>query len=37
MDELALHKGHRYATVAAYAETLQVVWIGCASTKPPAT
>ncbi|MDR5865367.1 ISL3 family transposase [Halomonas koreensis] len=28
MDEFALHKGQRYATVIACAETQQVVWIG---------
>lgn len=28
MDEFALHKGHRYATVVACAHTQQVVWIG---------
>ena len=28
MDEFALHKGHRYATVAICAETQQVLWIG---------
>ena len=28
MDEFALHKGHRYATVIACADTQQVVWIG---------
>jgi len=28
MDEFALHKGHRYATVVACADTQQVVWIG---------
>lgn len=28
MDEFALHKGHRYATVVADAKTLQVLWIG---------
>ncbi len=28
MDEFALHKGHRYATVAICADTQQVIWIG---------
>ena len=28
MDEFALYKGHRYATVVACAETRQVLWIG---------
>ncbi len=28
MDEFALHKWHRYATVVACADTQQVVWIG---------
>lgn len=28
MDEFALHKGHRYATVVSCAETQQVIWIG---------
>lgn len=28
MDEFALHKGHRYATVAICADTRQVLWIG---------
>jgi len=28
MDEFALHKGHRYATVIACAETRQVLWVG---------
>jgi transposase len=28
MDEFALHKGQRYATVVACADTQQVVWIG---------
>jgi transposase len=28
MDEFALHKGHRYATVVADAETRQVLWVG---------
>ena len=28
MDEFALHKGQRYATVVACADTHQVVWIG---------
>ena len=28
IDEFALHKGHRYATVVANAETKQVLWVG---------
>jgi transposase len=28
MDEFALHKGHRYATVVSCAETQQVIWVG---------
>jgi transposase len=28
MDEFALHKGHRYATVVADAATRQVLWVG---------
>lgn len=28
MDEFALFKGHRYATVAICADTQQVLWIG---------
>ena len=28
MDEFALHKGHRYATVVACADTQQGVWVG---------
>jgi transposase len=28
MDEFALHKGHRYASVIADADTKQVLWIG---------
>ncbi|MET3870833.1 ISL3 family transposase [Puniceicoccus vermicola] len=28
MDEFALHKGHRYASVVADADTRQVLWIG---------
>uniref|UniRef100_UPI001CA8BAD7 transposase n=1 Tax=Halomonas eurihalina TaxID=42566 RepID=UPI001CA8BAD7 len=28
MDELSLHKGHRYATVVACTDTQQVVWVG---------
>lgn len=28
MDEFALHKGHRYATVAICADTQQVLWVG---------
>ncbi|WP_241212186.1 transposase [Vibrio scophthalmi] len=28
MDEFAIFKGHRYATVIADAKTHQVIWIG---------
>lgn len=28
MDEFAIHKGHRYATVIADADTKQILWIG---------
>ncbi len=28
MDEFALHKGHRYATVIMDAQTLRVLWVG---------
>jgi len=28
MDEFALHKGHRYATVIADAETMKILWVG---------
>lgn len=28
MDEFALHKGHRYATIAICADTQQVLWVG---------
>lgn len=28
MDEFALHKGHRYATVVTDAETTRVLWVG---------
>jgi len=28
MDEFALHKGHRYATVIMDAETMRVLWVG---------
>lgn len=28
MDEFALHKGHRYATIVICADTQQVLWIG---------
>ncbi|WEF31634.1 ISL3 family transposase [Pseudoduganella chitinolytica] len=28
MDEFALHKGHRYATVALDAERMRVLWVG---------
>lgn len=28
MDEFALHKGHRYATVVMDAETMRVLWVG---------
>lgn len=33
MDEFALHKGHRYATVIADAETMQVLWVGNGRTR----
>jgi transposase len=28
MDEFALHKGHRYATVVLDAERMRVLWVG---------
>lgn len=28
MDELALFKGHRYATVVVNADTQQMLWVG---------
>lgn len=28
MDEFALHKGHRYATVVMDARTMRVLWVG---------
>jgi transposase len=28
MDEFALHKGHRYATVVMDAQTMRVLWVG---------
>jgi len=28
MDEFALHKGHRYATVVMDAERRSVLWVG---------
>lgn len=33
MDEFALHKGHRYATVIADAETRQVLWVSVGRTR----
>lgn len=33
MDEFALHKGHRYASVIADADTRQVLWIGEGRTR----
>lgn len=33
MDEFALHKGHRYASVIADADTRQVLWIGLGRTR----
>lgn len=33
MDEFALHKGHRYATVIADAETRQVLWVSAGRTR----
>jgi len=33
MDEFALHKGHRYASVIADADTKQVLWIGEGRTR----
>lgn len=35
MDEFALHKGHRYASVIADADTRQVLWIGEGRTRLP--
>src|SRR6056297_405538 len=33
MDEFALHKGHRYATVVICADTQQVLWLGEGSSR----
>ena len=33
MDEFALHKGHRYASVIADADTRQVLWIGAGRSR----
>ena len=33
MDEFALHKGHRYATIVSCAETQQVIWIGAGRSR----
>lgn len=33
MDEFALHKGHRYATIITDAETMKVLWIGVGRTR----
>jgi len=33
MDEFALHKGHRYATVVICADTQQVLWVGEGSSR----
>lgn len=33
MDEFALHKGHRYASIIADADTRQVLWIGEGRTR----
>lgn len=33
IDEFALHKGHRYATVVADADTRQVLWVGEGRTR----
>lgn len=33
MDEFALHKGHRYATVIADAHTRQVLWVGAGRSR----
>jgi transposase len=33
MDEFALHKGHRYATVVMDAETKRVLWVGRGRTR----
>ena len=34
MDEFALHKGHRYATVIMDAERTRVLWVGTATAGP---
>lgn len=33
MDEFAQHKGHRYATIIADAQTMQVLWIVVGRTR----
>ena len=33
MDEFALHKGHRYATVALDAERMRVLWVGAGNSR----
>lgn len=33
MDEFALHKGHRYATVVADADSMQVLWVSVGRTR----
>ena len=36
MDEFALFKGHRYATVVMDADTQQVLWVGEGRSRPSA-